>query len=75
MMWPLEGMHWILRSVGWILPITLSTETFRALSARAWTITHPTVYKGFFSSLGWICFFLSITMLVIKRNKGLRAKK
>ncbi|KAK7574524.1 hypothetical protein V9T40_011715 [Parthenolecanium corni] len=75
MMWPLEGMHWILRSVGWILPITLSTETFRALSARAWTISHPTVYKGFFSSLGWICFFLFVTMLVIKRNNGLRTKK
>ncbi|XP_065216092.1 ABC transporter G family member 20-like isoform X2 [Planococcus citri] len=74
MMWPLEGMHWILRSIGWILPITLSTETFRALSARAWTITHPTVYKGFFSSFGWICFFMFITMLVVKKNHGLRRK-
>lgn len=75
MMWPLEGMHWILRSVGWILPITLSTEAFRSLSARDWPISHPTVYKGFCSSFGWICFFLVITLIAVKKNKGLRSRR
>ncbi|XP_008482594.1 ABC transporter G family member 23-like, partial [Diaphorina citri] len=51
MIWPLEGMHWILRSVGWALPLTLPTEAFRGISARNWPVTHPTVYKGFLSSL------------------------
>lgn len=72
MIWPLEGMHWILRSVGWILPITLSTESFRALSARDWSITHPTVYKGFLSASGWIGVFMLVTIIVVKKNNGLR---
>lgn len=75
MMWPLEGMHWILRSVGWALPLTLPTEAFRAMSARGWMITHPTVYKGFFSSFGWIAFFLLITTIVVRTNNGLRVKQ
>ncbi|XP_050534362.1 ABC transporter G family member 23-like [Daktulosphaira vitifoliae] len=72
MIWPLEGMHWILRSIGWVLPITLSTESFRALSARNWSITHPTVYKGFLSASGWITVFMLITIIVVKKNNGLR---
>ncbi|VVC28742.1 AAA+ ATPase domain,P-loop containing nucleoside triphosphate hydrolase,ABC transporter-like,ABC-2 [Cinara cedri] len=72
MIWPLEGMHWLLRSIGWILPITLSTESFRALSARDWSITHPTVYKGFLSASGWIGVFMLVTIIVVKKNNGLR---
>ncbi|KAI5701007.1 hypothetical protein M8J75_005216 [Diaphorina citri] len=74
MIWPLEGMHWILRSVGWALPLTLPTEAFRGISARNWPVTHPTVYKGFLSSLGWIGFFLLMTYSSVKLKKGLRAK-
>jgi len=72
MIWPLEGMHYVLRSIGWILPITLSTESFRALSARDWSITHPTVYKGFLSASGWIAVFMLVTIIVVKKNNGLR---
>uniref|UniRef100_A0A8D9E369 ABC transporter G family member 20 n=1 Tax=Cacopsylla melanoneura TaxID=428564 RepID=A0A8D9E369_9HEMI len=74
MIWPLEGMHWILRSVGWALPLTLPTEAFRGISARDWPITHPTVYKGFFSSLGWMGFFLLMTFVAVQFKKGLRVK-
>ncbi|KAL1445882.1 hypothetical protein WDU94_003553 [Cyamophila willieti] len=74
MIWPLEGMHWILRSVGWALPLTLPTEAFRGISARNWPITHPTVYKGFFSSLGWMGFFLLMTFVAVQFKKGLRVK-
>lgn len=71
MMWPMEGMHYILKSVGWLLPLTLSTEAFRGISARAWGITHPSVYLGFLSSFGWIVYFMVITCIVVKWRKGL----
>ncbi|XP_054276021.1 ABC transporter G family member 23-like [Macrosteles quadrilineatus] len=74
MMWPMEGMHQVLKSIGWLLPLTLSTEAFRGISARAWGITHPAVYLGFLSSLGWIVYFMVITCIVVKWRKGLGGK-
>lgn len=75
MLWPYEGMHWILRSVGWLLPITLPCESLRAISIKGKTIFYPAVYKGFFTSIGWIIFFLFLIILVIKKNDGMRSKK
>ncbi|CAH1388573.1 unnamed protein product [Nezara viridula] len=74
MLWPQEGMHTLLKSIGWLLPTSLPTEAMRALTARGWGIEHPTVYKGFISSSMWILFFCLMTRLVIKARKGLRAK-
>jgi len=74
MMWPMEGMHYVLKSIGWLLPLTLSTEAFRGISARAWGITHPSVYLGFLSCLGWIVYFMVITFIAIKWRKGLGSR-
>lgn len=72
MLWPQEGMHTILKTIGWLLPTSLPTEAMRALTARGWGIEHPTVYKGFISSTMWILFFCFMTRLVIGAKKGLR---
>lgn len=72
MVWPMEGMHYLLQKVGWLLPLTLSTESFRAISARNWPITHPSVYKGFASQLFWIGYFLVATTVIVKLKKGIR---
>ncbi|KAL1130556.1 hypothetical protein AAG570_011802 [Ranatra chinensis] len=74
MLWPQEGMHTILKSIGWLLPTSLPTEAMRALTARGWGMDHKTVYKGFISSCVWILFFCVMTRFVIKIRKGLRAK-
>uniref|UniRef100_A0A1B6KFR7 Uncharacterized protein n=4 Tax=Graphocephala atropunctata TaxID=36148 RepID=A0A1B6KFR7_9HEMI len=74
MVWPMEGMHYVLKSVGWLLPLTLSTEAFRGISARAWGLSHPAVYRGFLSCLGWIVYFMLITVLIVKWRKGLGSK-
>ncbi|XP_075228584.1 ABC transporter G family member 23-like [Lycorma delicatula] len=72
MVWPMEGMHYLLQGVGWLLPLTLSTESFRAISARNWPITHPSVYKGFASQVFWIGYFLVATVIIVKLKKGIR---
>lgn len=72
MVWPMEGMHYLLQKVGWLLPLTLSTESFRAISARNWPITHPSVYKGFASQVFWIGYFLIATTVIVKLKKGIR---
>ncbi|CAB0009739.1 unnamed protein product [Nesidiocoris tenuis] len=70
MVWPFEGMHWTLRSVGWILPLTLTTESFRSIAMRGWGMEHFTVYAGFISSLGWSVFFILGTYFLVVINKN-----
>ncbi|KAK9499828.1 hypothetical protein O3M35_002789 [Rhynocoris fuscipes] len=74
MLWPQEGMHTLLKSIGWLLPTSLPSEAMRALTARGWGINHPAVYKGFISSALWIILFSFMTRLVIKAKNGLRSK-
>lgn len=73
-LWPLEGMHWIIRSISPLLPITRCAEAFRALSVKGWPLSNSTVYQGFFSSFVWSCIFLLITWAVVKKNNGLGSK-
>lgn len=73
MIWPYQGMHYLLRAIGWFLPLTLTTEAFRSISTRAWSISHPVVYAGFISVIGWIFFFCISTVVIIKIKKGIRS--
>lgn len=75
MVWPQEGMHPILKTVGLFLPLSLSTESIRALTARGWDIHHRTVYIGFISSCLWMLFFIIAIRVVVRVKKGLRATK
>nr|XP_018905608.1 PREDICTED: ABC transporter G family member 20 [Bemisia tabaci]XP_018905609.1 PREDICTED: ABC transporter G family member 20 [Bemisia tabaci] len=68
--WPVEGMHTIVKAISFVLPLTLSTESLRCILARGWEITKPTVYFGFFSTLVWIVIFLTSSILLIKFKKG-----
>lgn len=68
--WPVEGMHNILKVISVFLPLTKSTESMRAMLARGWSITSPAVYLGFISTLLWIAVFLTLSILLIKFKKG-----
>lgn len=68
--WPIEGMHPLLKYISFILPLTKSTESFRSMLARGWTISEATVYEGFISTFIWIIVFLTIAILLLKFKKG-----
>lgn len=68
--WPVEGMHTIVRAISFILPLTLSTESMRCILAKGWDMGEPTVYIGFIATLIWITVFLSSSVLLIKFRKG-----
>ncbi|KAK9499328.1 hypothetical protein O3M35_002381 [Rhynocoris fuscipes] len=74
MVWPFEGMHYLLRAIGWCLPLTLTTDAFRSISSRSWGLNHPAVYAGFLSAIGWSLFFSLATYAIIKLKNGLRTK-
>lgn len=68
--WPVQGMHSILRSVSFILPLTLSTESLRSILAKGWSLSRPAVYYGYISISLWIVIFLTVSVLLIKFRKG-----
>ncbi len=69
MIWPIEGMHYALRRMGWALPLTLATTSLRSIMGRGWTIDQPAVYLGFVSTTVWIGIFISITLITIRVQK------
>lgn len=68
--WPIEGMPWILRSISLFLPLTMATTSLRSMLTRGWSITTPDVYYGFCATLAWILIFLTISLMVLKFKKG-----
>lgn len=68
--WPIEGMHPVLKFISFLLPLTKSTESFRTMLARGWTIGNPTVYEGFIATFIWIAIFQTIAIILIKFKKG-----
>ncbi|XP_046614540.1 ABC transporter G family member 20 isoform X1 [Neodiprion virginianus] len=68
--WPVEGMNPVLRYISFILPLTKSTESIRAMLGKGWPISQPAVYDGFISTFLWIIIFLTLSILLIKFKKG-----
>ncbi|KAL1396672.1 hypothetical protein pipiens_010361 [Culex pipiens pipiens] len=68
--WPIEGMHPLVKPLSIFLPLTKSTESVRSIMQRGWMIDHPQVYMGFVSITIWIIIFLTLSILLLKFKKG-----
>ena len=68
--WPIEGMHPVMRVISIFLPLTFSTESLRSILQRGWMITNPNVYIGFGTTALWIVIFLTVSILLLKFKKG-----
>ncbi|XP_054268829.1 ABC transporter G family member 20 [Macrosteles quadrilineatus] len=68
--WPVQGMHKILRNISYFLPLTLSTESLRSILAKGWSINETAVYAGYISMSTWIMIFMVSSVLLIKFKKG-----
>ncbi|KAK6618806.1 hypothetical protein RUM43_013197 [Polyplax serrata] len=69
-LWPVEGMHWILQYFVWWSPLTYATEAMRSIMLRGWGITEPVVYIGIISTVIWIKIYLSLTLISLKLKKA-----
>lgn len=67
--WPVEAIHYTLQYIRFLLPLTFSTESLRAILARGWEFSEPVVYQGFIATGVWIVVFL-ITSLMMLRFRG-----
>ncbi|KMQ88436.1 abc transporter g family member 20 [Lasius niger] len=68
--WPIEGIHPLLKYISFLLPLTKSTDSMRSMLTRGWSISEPTIYYGFIATLIWISIFMSLSILLLKFKKG-----
>lgn len=68
--WPQEAQHYTLKAISGFIPLTLVVEASRAICAKSFPLSHPTVIKGFISVVGWGCVFLLLLILVLKYKKN-----
>ncbi|KAL6445738.1 hypothetical protein ACFW04_000898 [Cataglyphis niger] len=68
--WPIEGIHPVLKYISFLLPLTKSTESMRSMLTRGWPISEPTIYYGFIATFIWISIFMSLSILLLKFKKG-----
>ncbi|KAF5284913.1 hypothetical protein FQA39_LY16868 [Lamprigera yunnana] len=64
--WPIEGMNYVLQLFSYILPLTKPVETMRSIMQRGSGIDDSTVYGGFITIGLWTLVFLIISVLVLK---------
>jgi len=65
-LWPVEGMPVLLRTISKFLPNTLSCQAMRDIMLRGWGIEREEVYLGVVSSCVWITLFLSLSWITIR---------
>lgn len=68
--WPIQGMHYVLQSIAYILPLTKSTESMRFILMKGWNVEYQDVYMGFVSIACWTLVFVTMSVLVLKFKKG-----
>ncbi|XP_024085726.1 uncharacterized protein LOC106666528 isoform X4 [Cimex lectularius] len=69
-MWPLEAIHWLLKPMSQIVPVTLSSKGYYNVALRGFSITHYGVYMGIFSSLIGTIVLATLIVLAIKFKFG-----
>lgn len=74
-MWPLEAMHPVLKSITIFLPLTMSVDSLRSMTAKNWGFSYPIVRQGFISILIWIFAGVLVSILSLKLKQGIKAKK
>ncbi|XP_031351269.1 ABC transporter G family member 20-like isoform X2 [Photinus pyralis] len=68
--WPVEGMHYILQLCSFLMPLTKATESMRSILQRGWGMTSPVVHMGFISIAIWAFVFLLFSIVLLKFKKG-----
>ncbi len=67
--WPIEGMPLFLRRIAYFLPFTYPSIALRNILFKGFSISHPSVYFAFGTTLSWILIFLVISLIGLKLKK------
>ncbi|KAF2899985.1 hypothetical protein ILUMI_06201 [Ignelater luminosus] len=67
--WPVEGMHYLIRSIAFLFPLTQPAECLRSIMQRGWDLSSDTVYLGFIVISVWSVMLLIISIFILKFRK------
>jgi len=68
--WPIEGMHYILQPISNLLPLARPTESMRSILQRNWDLSVENVQAGFITVIVWAIFLLTVSGVVLKFKKS-----
>lgn len=68
-LWPLEGMSTTLRYIALTLPFTIPSKSLRDITEKGASITEPSVYNGFLTTIAWIVITLALIYLRLRLKK------
>lgn len=68
-MWPIEGIPFLLKMVGYTLPFALPVAAFRSIFFKASRISEPVVYSAITLLSVWIAVELLLCFCLINRKK------
>lgn len=69
LLWPLEGMPYILRKFALVLPFTIPTISVRNIMSKGWSITHYQVYIGYIVISVWIIILFTLCIVGLRRKQ------
>ena len=61
--WPLEGMHFILKTISLFTPQTLPILSLRNIMLKGWGLRQTLVWSGYIVSFGYLLFFTILATL------------
>jgi ABC-type multidrug transport system permease subunit len=69
LVWPIEGMPYVLRVVSYFLPQTMAIKSMRSIISRGLGIGEWQVYIGFISSISWALFFILVAIILFASDR------
>ena len=69
LVWPIEGMPYILRVVSYFLPQTMAIKSMRSIISRGLGIGEWQVYIGFLSSIGWTAAYIVAALIMFASDR------
>lgn len=71
MIWPLEGSHYLMKTIAPVLPITGPVRALLAVTAKGWSFDSEVVYMGILSIIGWSAAIVIAIFIISRINKDL----
>ncbi|XP_074031881.1 ABC transporter G family member 23 [Leptinotarsa decemlineata] len=68
LLWPIQGMPYVLASIARCLPFTLATESLRNVSKKGWPLSDFKVFNGIIISTVWTIVFGLLSVYLMRKR-------
>lgn len=65
-LWPVEAMPAVLKTVSHILPFTIPIDALRSIMKKGWDSTHMIVIDAYAISIAWSAVYILVSFYLLK---------